>query len=382
MDLNAPLGMEAPRPRRRWMPSLAVLALALLAAAGGGYMLVAADPHGGEPFAVVDLPPPRPSERATAAIDTTPTGSIAPAQMSSSSPVAAGRDELSENTTVENGVRVRRGTGSLAAPSSAQAPLVIDVSHQLDGGLKPRGDLTGSGKAASSAPAPPRIAIYVGAMGLNPSATQLAIDTMPPEVTFAFVANAPAAPASVDAARAKGHEIMLQLPMQNGQGQLTGPHALKPDETPAHLAGDLDWLMSRFSGYTGLTNLLGAPVTSNPATMSAVLKATGTRNLFFVDDGTSKRSLASSLAAQMNVTATQADLVLDATSDPTIVRANLDSLVAIARRKGQAIGMASGLPDHLATIARFAADLRAKNIALVPVGALAHRDTNVATNLR
>ncbi len=379
MDLNAPLGMEAPRPRRRLIVLVTAFAVALLATAGGGYLLATADPHGGEPFAVVDLPPLRPST--SAALDPTATGSVASTSMTSSSAAAAGRDEPPETDTVENGVRIRRGTGPVASASSLPpAPLVIDVSHQLDAGFKHRSDTAGvSGKAAS---VQPRIAIYVGAMGLNPSATQAVIDAMPPEVTLAFLPNAATAPALVEAARTKGHEIMLQLPMQNGPGHVPGPHALKPDEPPSALASDLDWLMSRFGGYVGVTNLLGGPVTSNPAAMSAVLKATSARNLFFIDDGTSKRSLASSLASQLNVPEAQADLVLDATSDPTVVRANLDSLLAIARRKGQAIGMASGLPDHLATIARFAADLRAKNIALVPVSALARRDALVATNLR
>ena len=71
-------------------------------------------------------------------------------------------------------------------------------------------------------------------------------------------------------------------------------------------------------------------------------------------------------------------MVLDATADPAVVRANLDALVATARRKGQAIGMASGLPDHLPAIARFAAELATKNVTLVPVSALARRDASVA----
>ena len=60
------------------------------------------------------------------------------------------------------------------------------------------------------------------------------------------------------------------------------------------------------------------------------------------------------------------------------MRANLEALAAVAKRKGAAIGLASGLPDHLAAIAAFAAGLRARNITLVPVGALAARASSVA----
>ena len=70
------------------------------------------------------------------------------------------------------------------------------------------------------------------------------------------------------------------------------------------------------------------------------------------------------------MTATQVDVVLDATADPAVVRANFDALIATARRKGAAIGMASGLPEHMAAIARYAEELGSRGIALVPVGAI------------
>ena len=380
MDLNAPLGMQPTQRSRRVTARLApvaVVAVGLLA--GFGYVLAKADPHGGEPYAVVALPPLRPAEP----VDPMPTGSAAVRPNAPS--ISTGRDQSPAEGTLENGVRVFRGTGPTTTSVSAtpQGPLVIDVTHQLDGGLKPFGDRPGFDSATRiPAETQPRIAIYVGGMGLSQSATQTAIDSMPPEVTLAFLPYAATTPALIQAAKAKGHEILLQLPMQNAQGGAPGPHALTADESPAALASDLEWLTTRFGGYVGITNLLGGPVTSNTAAMTAVLRAANARNLFFLDDGTSKRSIAASVAAQLNVPEVQADVVLDATSDPAVVRARLDSLVAIARRKGQAIGMASGLPDYLTTIARFAADLRAKNVMLVPVSALARRDTNVATKAR
>ena len=74
----------------------------------------------------------------------------------------------------------------------------------------------------------------------------------------------------------------------------------------------------------------------------------------------------------------RADVVLDATADPAVVRANLDALVTLARRRGTAIGMASGLPDHLAAIADYANGLGQRGVELVPVGTLARAATHVA----
>ena len=131
--------------------------------------------------------------------------------------------------------------------------------------------------------------------------------------------------------------------------------------------------MGRFEGYDGVVNLLGAPVTSDRNVMGVLLKAVSARGLFYVDDGTSKRSLGQALASAQGLPALRADVVLDASADPVVVRANLEALAAIAKRNGSAIGMASGLPDHLAAIAAFAAGLSARGIDLVPVSVLAGR---------
>ena len=332
----------------------------------------------------------RPAPKIEPVTDTTATGSLGRSGVTNIAPVpstAPGHSEPFDQGTVENGVRVFRGTEPSGAQPSQRGPLVIDVTRQLDatpqktaGGVRPA---TSNGALPiAGAPAMPRVAIYVSGMGLSKAATRTAIEEMPPAVALAFVPYGETASASVDAARARGHEILLQLPMQNGVGNTPGPHALQPNEPADVLAGDLDWLMSRFNGFDGVTNLLGAPVTADTSTMTGVLKAVGSRNLFFVDDGTSKRSVTSELATQLSVPEMQVDVVLDATPDPAIVQANLESLVGIARRKGQAIGMASGLPEHLGAIARFASELAGKNVALVPVNTLARRDASLAANAR
>ncbi len=431
MDLNAPLG-TTPTPRPRFGVGLkvgAALGAAVVASAGIGAWLLTANPRGGEPYAVamIDRPSPKPivpnpAARMQSAPDPMPTGSVAPqppALQPSASSVPTGADAA----TVENGVRVLRGMSPGGVPANEPpggsvprrdatggGPLVIDVSKALDGSRGPdgvKGSKDGKDSSASKTidvsnalggtpaggghpAARPRVAIFVGGMGLGAAATRQAIDAMPAAVTLAFVPTGAGFAdgglvAAVDAARAKGHEILLQLPMESAptpiggsQGaRALGPHSLAAGEAPAALKANLAWLMGRLKGYDGVTNLLGAAVTDTPATMTGVLRAVGERGLFYVDDGTSRRSLAVALAPGLGVPAGRADVVLDATADPAVVRANLDALVALARRRGTAIGMASGLPEHLATIADYANDLGRQGVELVPVRALAGAATDV-----
>ena len=273
-----------------------------------------------------------------------------------------------------------------AAPSQGEAPagsgpLIIDVTKVLDDPDRNKS------RSADGAPAvtngqtagAARVAIFVDGMGLSETATRTATRIMPPAVDLAFLPYGDTVEAAVAAAKAKGHEILLQIPMETTRGAPAGPHALRVDEPPQEVAEDIGWIMGRFGGYVGVTNLLGAPVTANPATMTALLKAAAARGLFYLDDGTSQRSLAAPLASNLGASVLQADVVIDATSDPAVVRDNLERLATLARQKGHAIGMASGLPDQLDAIARFAAELGSRGITLVPVSVLAGRDASVAT---
>jgi polysaccharide deacetylase 2 family uncharacterized protein YibQ len=144
---------------------------------------------------------------------------------------------------------------------------------------------------------------------------------------------------------------------------------LHADRSPEAIVDDLHWLMTRFAGYAGLTNFLGGRFTSEEAALAPVLRETKDRGLFYVDDATSPRSLANTLASRADVAFSRADIVLDADKTPDSVDAALSRLEALARKNGFALGSASGLPVNVDRIARFARTLEERGIALVPVSA-------------
>ena len=103
----------------------------------------------------------------------------------------------------------------------------------------------------------PRVAILIRGLGLSQSATQTAIDTLPPEITLSFVPYPKDLQSWVNKARAAGHEVMLELPMEpydypdNDPGPSTLLTGLEPDENTKRL----EWLLSRFTGYVGVTKV-------------------------------------------------------------------------------------------------------------------------------
>ena len=102
--------------------------------------------------------------------------------------------------------------------------------------------------------------------------------------------------------------------------------------------------MSRFQGYVGVTNLMGARFTATEPALAPVLREIGKRGLIYFDDGSSPRSLAGQIAGASNVPFAKADTVLDAVPTAAEIDSALARLEATARSRGVAVGTASALP--------------------------------------
>ncbi len=383
-DLHKPLGLDkktAP-PRRRIAGVVVLGALGCAAAAG----LVVFRETGATP----DAP------QAMAAIVPQAAPAAPPVvQMQTASAVP-----LSNNThsaaeiELDSGVKVVRANGGVAPDSTiieipqshslaltpAPDPRLVEMSRY---GALPRVGTDGSRPADVYARPvemdvtlkadAPRVVIVVGGLGLSRTITEQAIATLPAGVTFGFAPYGHDLKASVAEARANGHEIILQAPMEPMDYPQTNP-ATSP-LTSADLASNTDnlhWLMSRFPGYVGIGNFLGAKFTADLKSLSPVLQEIGERGLIYLDDGSSPQSLAMTLAAQDNVPPSKADIILDASPDG--IEAALVQLEATARSKGLAIGVASALPESLEKIRRFARSTQADGLALVPLSAGRRQD--------
>ena len=318
------------------------------------------------------------------------TGSITPKKGSSSSEIEA-----------QSGVRVVR-------PNGAQTPgaLIIQVPQALEVRLTPAPDkrliekgryglvprigpdgarpseiysrpvVSGSGLKAGA----PRIGIMIGGLGLNAAQTVEAIARLPGAVSLAFAPYGDDLPGQVARAREDGHEVLLQLPMEpfDYPGNNPGPHTLLTSLDVAQNGDHLAWLMSRFTGYIGVTNFLGGKFTADEAALGPILRDIGNRGLIFADDNTSTRSLVLSLAGNYSVPALQADVVIDALAKPEAIELALGRLEALALAKGAAIGTANALPATVEHVARFARRLELRGINLVPLSAFAQTSTRPA----
>ncbi len=221
-------------------------------------------------------------------------------------------------------------------------------------------------------PSPARIAIVIGAMGISASGTREAINRLPEEITLAFAPYGQGLQSLVDSARRSGHEVMLQIPMEpfDYPDNDPGPRTLLNSIEPSENVKRLQWLMSRFSGYFGVTNYMGARFTSSEKSLQPIMKWIGQRGLVYLDDGASPRSLTGKLSTASGLKVKVAQIRLDYGQTTQSIRDELEKLERIAAEQGIAMGVGTGMPLTVKLVTEWAKTLSARGIVLVPASAV------------
>ncbi|MES2034526.1 MAG: divergent polysaccharide deacetylase family protein [Pseudomonadota bacterium] len=213
----------------------------------------------------------------------------------------------------------------------------------------------------------PKVALVVGGLGLNAGLTRRAIETLPPEVTLSFAPYAEGLQGWIDMARAAGHEVLLEAPMEptdypaNDPGPMTLLAASRPEETTRKL----EWLLSRATGYYGLTNYLGSRFMVTPTAMNTFTNALHQRGLAFVDDGSAGRG-----GGPLRLSA---DRVVDEDLSAEAINRQLILLEAAARARGQALGSGFAYPVTVDQAAVWAQGLADRGFQLAPASALSRK---------
>lgn len=225
----------------------------------------------------------------------------------------------------------------------------------------------------------PRIAIVMSGLGLSSAATEAAIQGLPGPVSLAFQPFADGLQQWIGLARAAGHEVLLNLPMEpvDFPANDPGPQALFVAFAPEENIERLEWALSRVSGYVGLLNHMGSRFTTSRDAMSPVMGVIRNRGLMFLDGRVSARSVATALASEMRVPRAINDRFLDAREvSRTTVDARLAELESIAEEVGVSVGIGQAFPVTIERIREWAAGLPAKGIVLAPISAVVDRQAD------
>ncbi|MBL4864014.1 MAG: divergent polysaccharide deacetylase family protein [Rhodobiaceae bacterium] len=219
----------------------------------------------------------------------------------------------------------------------------------------------------------PRVALVVGGLGISETATRNAITNLPPEITLSFAPYGRNLQQWIDRAREAGHEVLLELPMEpyDYPANDPGPYTLLTSLNSGDNLDRLSWLMSRFTGYFGVTAYQGAKFTSSKTAMEPVFEALESRGIMYVDSGVSPRSVGPELASTLGLTWAKGNLIVDPTLTPRSIDGALANMEEQARQNGSVVGFGSGFPVTVERIQKWAEGLGDRGLVLVPVSATA-----------
>ncbi|QCI65428.1 divergent polysaccharide deacetylase family protein [Phreatobacter stygius] len=375
-DLNAPLGVETkPDARRRFLPPLMPIAAGLVGAAIimiAGTVLLIRNPLGGEPRAIAAIAAPAP--RAAEPVEPRPT------------PNTTSNEAAAEGGTTINIIDgmsgARREVRVAATPESDRSagldPRLTERSAQgplprvASDGRKPSEAYARSFRVPNGQQAGlPRVAILIGGLGISQNSTAEAITKLPGAVSLAFAPYGADLERVVMRARSEGHEVFLQVPMEpfDFPDNDPGPQTLLTTLSAERNTERLHWAMSRFQGYAGVVNYMGAKFTASENALAPILRETARRGLMVVDDGTSPRSLVQQIAGSLQQPSLRGDVHLDRVPTPAELDAQLARLEARARERGFALGIGSALPVTIERVTQWARALESRGLMLVPVTA-------------
>ena len=385
-DLSTPLGQNSAPKRRLRLPvtltQVAGFLLGSILVVFLGFVFFNHDPLGGEPVARVAIQQTSVSDDKPAAIRS------APQQPDSAAAVAAQSATGQKTITIIDGSSGSRQDVVVSGPDSntadAGSPAVATGvgQHLLEksrygmipvvaaDGLKPfKAYAMGTEADRAKAAKTPVVAIVVSGLGVGATKTTDAIMKLPSAVTLAFTPYGSDPGKMVEQAHAQRHEVLLQVPMEpyDYPDNDPGPQTLLTTLGAEQNIDRLHWQLSRFQGYVGLTNFMGARFVTAATVMQPFIREAAGRGLGYLDDGTAPTSVAGQLAERQAMPFAKADLTIDAVPTSVEIDKALARLEELAMKRGTAVGMTSALPVSIDRIGAWIKGLESRGVMLVPL---------------
>ncbi len=320
----------------------------------------------------------------------TPTTTPAPATGKAPTPLMpASLPDADENNPAREiaGIPALQASGQApGAPRLFDLPKGTDVGPNVAGG-RPRlvePPLPPTDKIAVSAP-PPRyanltdvkhdagtpapaatamkVAFVINGLGLNQGATDAAINKLPAAVTLSFSPYARDLKKWMDKAKEKGHEVLIEVPMESKQfpADDPGPLGLLTSAEPKENQDRLETILKNANGAVGVLDTTGSKFRESSEFINPVFAKLKQSNLFYVQGMPGVR------VGEATVPTAVADLVADERPFRADIDARLDYAERLAKYQGSAVVAMSAKPVGFERLVLWLDQAQKKGISLAPV---------------
>ncbi len=218
-----------------------------------------------------------------------------------------------------------------------------------------------------------RVALIIDDVGTvrRPADAMLEV---PARLTWAVLPFTPYAEEYIQAAKERGFEIILHLPMEPiDRRNNPGPGVIKGEWTETEIIEQLEVNLNQVPGAVGVNNHMGSAGTADERLMDIILKYIKDKNIFFVDSMTSDRSVGEVVARRHQVSFNKRDVFIDNQEDIKSKKRALRELMKIALKKGEAIGIGHVRDGTAEAIIEMLPEFEKAGIEIVPVSELIDR---------
>ena len=213
------------------------------------------------------------------------------------------------------------------------------------------------------------VSLIIGGLGINRPLTQQAIDNLPADVTLSFAAHSVGLQEWIDAARADGHEVLIEIPLESAGFDPLEPgadKALRVTLPPAENGRRLDWMLSRAQGYAGLINFNGDVFLTRADVAATFMDRLSQTGLGFITDGAFETPAMPALARSVRQPFKTGDGLIDPDPIPRVIAGRLAGLSQTAKSGSHPVGVGFAYRETFEEVQAWIATLDSQNLQLVP----------------
>lgn len=157
-----------------------------------------------------------------------------------------------------------------------------------------------------------KVAIVIDDFGNNMKGTEEILH-LPVKLTIAVMPFLSTTSVDAETAHKLGHEVILHLPMEPVKGKKSwlGPGAITTDLSDKEVAKRVKAAIDAVPHVVGINNHMGSKVTADERVMRIILGICKERDLYYLDSKTSRKSVVSKIAQELEVPYLENELFFD-----------------------------------------------------------------------
>ena len=189
-------------------------------------------------------------------------------------------------------------------------------------------------------------------------------------LTIAILPYTPDARSLAERAVERGFEVILHMPMEANNDNVTYPNEIRVGMDAGEIATLVEKAFAETPGAVGVNNHTGSRFTADAEAMRHFFSAIEESGYYFVDSMTTPDSVAYSLAREFEIPAARRNVFLDHDHDPEKIREAFEHFIDQCKRHGRAIAIGHFQSPIADIFDELLERLEEEEITLLPVSEL------------